>query len=224
MLLEQVPRDGTWDFPPRIKIRICAECNSEMGRVYEKPTAPILRQLICGQSPVELDPRSQTLIGRWSIKTIILLHMKHAMTLGKQHMVDAESLLQMNRGGLPPEASSVRIARYVARASDERPGEGLRGSMHGARPLVSCSHAAIGHLAIEVLSGTPIAILDFQDRTQHDDRFVRVWPPRTQSVFAPIEALTPSDVSVMGRQLALMSKSSHHYDRSGAPAPRTPRP
>jgi len=224
MLLEEVPRDGTWEFPPRIKIRICAECNSQMGKVYEESTAPILKPLIAGQSFTGLTPRSQSLIGRWCIKTIMLLHMKHAMTLGKYHKVDGDSLLRMNRGGLPPDASSVRIARYMSATADGAPGEALRGSLEGAQPLVSCSYGSIGHLAIEVLSGSQMAILDFTDRTQHDERFVRVWPPRMKSVdFAPEESLTQDDIDVMERQLALLSGTSHHYERSGGPQQRPAR-
>lgn len=116
-LLESVPRDGTWEFPARVKIRICVECNTQVAKVYEASTAPLLKPMIAGQTVIGLTPRQQSLIGRWCIKTVLLLHMKHAMTLGKYHKADGDALLLMNRGGLPPDATSVRIARCISGTS-----------------------------------------------------------------------------------------------------------
>jgi hypothetical protein len=223
VIYESIPRDGTWEFPARVKIRICTGCNSLMGRVYEETTAGILKPMIAGEVVPHLSPHAQAIIGRWCIKTIILMHMKHAMTLGKHHRGDADSLLRMNLGGLPPDATSVRVARYIPEAPGSPAGRPLRGSLEGARKLVSTSHSAIGHLAIEVLSGTPPAILDFIDRTKEDDRFVRVWPPRFQNVaFAPREFVTQNDLDEMSRQLAVVNETSHHYERGGTPRRRSP--
>jgi hypothetical protein len=222
-MYESIPRDGTWEFPARIKIRICTECNSLMGRVYEETTSGILKPMISGDLVPDLNPRAQALVGRWCIKTIILMHMKHAMTLGKHHHEDAVSLLRMNLGGLPPDATSVRIARYVPRVPGAPDGKPLRGSLQGARKLVSTSYSAIGHLAIEVLSGTPNAVLDFIDRTKDDNRFVRMWPPRSQNVaFAPGELVTQNDLDQISNQMAALNKTSHHYERGGAPRMRPP--
>lgn len=218
LLWENLPRDGTWELPPRITIRICVDCNARMGKLYEDTTAPLLKPMITGLDIIGLSPRNQTLVGRWCIKTALLFHMKQAMELDQFHQEDADVLHRMNQGGPAPDTSSVRIAKFMSQGTDEKPGEPYRGSLVGAQPLTSIGYSQIGHLAIEVISGHREPLLDFIRRTEDDKRFVRMWPPSVKSVdFAPEGFLTQSDFNVMRRQLAILSGTTHTFSRSGAP-------
>lgn len=221
-LFENVPRDGTWELPPRIKMRVCMDCNTLMARVYEHTTAPILKPLILGASVTGLSGRHQALIGRWCIKTIILMHFIQAMELGKFHETDRLALLTMNLGGLPPEGSGVRIAKYVRRGHDDRPGEPLRGTLEGAKRLAASSYNVIGQLAIEVTSGTLEASTDFISRTQDDERFIRVWPPSVKLVdFPPAGFVTKNDLDVIRTEVAAHNVTTSVYVRSGKATKRS---
>jgi hypothetical protein len=210
LLHQSVPRDGTWDFPARVTIRICSDCNSQMATVYEDTTSHILKPMIMGSSVTALSRRDQALVGRWCIKTVMLLHLKQAMSLGVFHEEDAQYLHDMNKGGPPPVGAAARVGKYAGEKSDNGPGEPLRGSLRGAQPLVSFSYMVIGALTVEVLSGTPSAAMDFVDRTQDDDRLVRVWPPSLRSIdFPPSGAITDADLDAMSRELRALSRTTH---------------
>jgi hypothetical protein len=64
-------RPAPADIPPRFVLRICATCNSNLGRKFEDPAAPILKKLIAGD-PLSLDLSEQHIVARWIAKTTLI--------------------------------------------------------------------------------------------------------------------------------------------------------
>ena len=203
LVLEMGPPKVGQQHPRRLKLRICVSCNSKMAARYENTTAELLKPIVKGPPVRGLAPEAQSLIGRWIIKTTLLFIIRDAIPTGVDHRRESDALLQMNRGALPPDGFSVRVGHFLADDDPaDRPGEGLRGSLLGAKPLALFAFHTLGHVVMEVVAGPPDRTLDFIDRTNDDERFLRVWPPSDKVAdYNPAGILTNNDVDVMRLQM-----------------------
>lgn len=171
-------------------VRICEPCNTYFARNYENPAAPLLKPLIDGEA-VTLRAGEQALIGKWITKTALmrLLRLGRDPRLGSDsRALDAADKLRfMMERGMPPHATSVRIAKIDQRdsvLSEELP------PAPDIRPrLVVSTFGAIGYLHTETLIGDPDVIRQLEsERSQipeEDEWFLRVWPPQITKVECP---------------------------------------
>lgn len=99
------PRD---QHPRRVKMRICVECNSTMGRGFEDECSELLKPMLHG-SAVTLGRRDQVSISRWIIKTSLLMTITglEKESLDRKRAVDIIRKLVAER--IPPAQALVRI-------------------------------------------------------------------------------------------------------------------
>lgn len=219
LVLEMGPPKERQQHPRRLKLRICVSCNSEMAVRYEQTTADLLKPMVRGRDVTGLSPKAQSLIGRWIIKTTLLFIIRDAIPTGVDHRRESHALVQMNRGALPPDGFSVRIAQFLAEDDpSDRPGDGLRGSLDGAQPLGLFAFHTLGRLCMEVVAGPPNRTLDFIDRTQDDGRLLRVWPPSVKVAdYVPSGVLTKNDIEVMRKQMFELNGATRSFRHTWGP-------
>jgi len=105
--------------PKRITIRICKNCNGRIGALYENSASQLVSPMISDLA-IRLTPRQQAIVGRWAIKTTLLLGVKDAIDSGSNSNPARVFLLRLNDEGALPDGSSVRIGRYPAAEPDSR--------------------------------------------------------------------------------------------------------
>lgn len=170
-----------------------------MGSLYEDTTSALLKPMMRDLFVNGLTPERQGLIGRWVIKTTLLSVIRDALSKRADYEVERNALFEMNERETVPDGFSVRLARFLADDDPtNRPAESLRGSLQGMKQIRWFGYPALGNLAIEVVSGDVDSALDFIERTDNDDRFVRVWPTSLGTIdYAPLTLLTKADLDAM---------------------------
>lgn len=186
--------------PPRIKLRICTECNARMGRRYEDVAAPLIKPLMLGQE-VSLTVQEQADISRWVIKTTLLLNVKERIRSGRDYETIRQLLAAMIEVDVPPPGCSVRIGRFPAEEDDPPDvAANLAEILPGGPPstILFCAVASFGQLGIDVVMTNPADLVDFIARTETSDRLVRIWPPTVQGAeFPPMHLLTRADATAL---------------------------
>lgn len=186
--LADSPIDGQW--PPRVVLRACADCNRGLGREFEDPAAPVLKPLARGETKL-LSRSEMATIAAWArLKEIeyvlgrpVLLtqqgqvsHTDHSLAYWRRQL----SALRGTRR--PPSGYVVRLA-LVGSPTDAASYRSF--TPHGWRQ----EHAAlsalngIGLLLIESLRTTSANADRFLEHTRRDQRATQVWPlPRRSAL------------------------------------------
>lgn len=179
--LAESPLDGQW--PPRVVLRACEDCNRSLGREFEDAAAPILKPLARGESKT-LDRNEMTVIARWAwLKDIEYILGRPTLWTQQGQTTHTDRSLAFWRGQL----TELRVTRrppsgYVLRLA-------TTGSPTEATPFQSFApegwrqeHAGlsslngIGLLVIESLRTTRANAARFIEHTRHDTRATLIWP------------------------------------------------
>jgi hypothetical protein len=183
-----------------------------MGALYENGASQLVSPMISDLA-VRLTARQQAIVGRWAIKTTLLLGVKDAIDSGSNSNPARLFLLRLNDEGAPPDGSSVRVGRYPA-AEDDPEGEtaNLGELLPGGPPPKVGLYGVhtLGYLAFEVIVGNSLSTLQFIARTEDSDRLIRIWPPNIKGVdYPPRHILTRTDVAAMRNALSAAMGGTH---------------
>lgn len=194
-------------FPPRIKLRICTDCNHQMGRRYEDRASPLIKPMMQGLAR-QLTPLQQGDISRWMVKTTLLLSIANRIKNRRDYEPTRQLLLTMLDEDAPPAGTSVRVGRFPA-AGEEGAADGnanLADLLPGGPPPRMHFYAVttLAHFAFEmVMTNSPDA-LHFIARTEASDRLVRLWPPQIGTAhYPPPHDITAADITAMRQAFTL---------------------
>jgi hypothetical protein len=182
------------DRVPSILMPMCQDCNSKFGRRYENETAPILGPMMDGESRL-LSTADQEIIGRWIIKTGLLVALNQATTGSPERERIRGYCCVMRDHGTPPHQSFVRLGAF----DRDRPIDaGGHSNLHrsGYLPTVQVRGTNIsGHVAWEAAIGQPSELEPFIAACVDNDSLALIWPPRLRPVaWPPPVKLTYRDV------------------------------
>ena len=197
---------------------VCKPCNNRLNEVFENPAIDLIKEMI-GGSIIDLTPRRQVILAGWLVKSDNLYELARTEHYGPGGRIPRPEqfheelkldLLGMMETGEPPANTSARVA-YVSPSPIVLPTRqpflppGWPGQI--IRRLTSVNPI------LNVLSETALwpkespQPMVFLDATQHDDRFINVWPPQiTKARWPPRVILTPFDID------ALRAAWHHHPD------------
>lgn len=166
----------------RLKMRICEDCNTRSGKLFEDKAASILKPMIDGHR-VQLNPGQQVVVAAWFAKTSLMIDLKEQQ--GKKavgppsHIGLFEEtrtyLLNMLETGLPPATASVGLGVFWPER-DNMLGQRYRPTRPGPKPNIRLS-GAIGRLLYRVLIGRTLRkVLPFENRPEDNNWLITVWP------------------------------------------------
>lgn len=189
--LAESPVDGQW--PPRVLLRACADCNRGLGREFEDPAAPVLKPLARGERRT-LDRDQMADVAAWAwLKDIEYI-------LGRPHLWTQQegrtALSERSRAFWRGELASLRATRrpprgYVLRlATIGSPAEGTpyqpftpEGWRQQHAGLTSFN--GVGLLVIESMRTSQENAARFIECTRHDTRAALVWPRLQRTATVP---------------------------------------
>jgi hypothetical protein len=186
------PRD---QWPRRIKMRICINCNSSLGRAFENDCSELLKPMLHG-SQVILSQRQQIHISCWIIKTSLLMNLTGLSQSHPDHSLAISIVRALVAERIPPAKTLVRIFTRDIYGED-RPE--LVSSII-APPTTFWSVTTIGYLGWEMAIGPTGPILEYQSKDPQLPGSTEIWPPRKREVSWP--ALILSQVQPMSRTSA----------------------
>jgi hypothetical protein len=201
---------------PRLKFRVCRDCNGQMNSVFEIPARPIVLAMLSAtpESPVTLGLSERCIVARWLMKTALLYAIvrKHRddVSIGIHPqfahgydpvlalMNQRSWLLRLMRDGVATPSTSVAVAmigdatrsRPVARRGD---GAFVLNDMNLWLPLVTETVVQNGALRQHVAM------------RRIDDRFVVIWPPILGTVLWPPAPLAIDDLVEHVKMIAYKS-------------------
>jgi hypothetical protein len=199
--------------PDRITLRICTECNGRLAALYENSASELVSPMI-RRSDRRFSPRDQGIVGRWIIKTTLLLKIKDAILRGADYELERVLLVKMNEAGSPPDGSSVRVASYPAGEdpSADEPAN-LAELLPGGPPphIRAFGIHTVGYLAFEVIVSDPADALRFIARTEESDQLVRIWPPSVEDIgYPPARILTQTDIVAIRQAVVSVTGGGFH--------------
>lgn len=207
------------EHPPRMTLRICRDCNSQMAARYEDKASTVLAPMMANK-PATLSTRQQSIIGRWFIKTTLLMNLADQLKHGGVILEDRDELRRMNQDGAVREGISIRIGRYSSidgdpdgtRAQLERV---VRGGYSASTRYYSAT--TLGFLAFEMIICNPSSAIEFSSRLASNQTLLPIWPPVLTSVaWPPSETLTREDLAAMRNELTLVAGSAGYRRFSAA--------
>ncbi len=169
----------------RFKLPVCRACNSELDQRFEKPAKPLIRRIFNAGPP--LDPSEVEIVGRWFVKTWLLLAHPQVRASDPGHELTPWQPFQQNlygwmvSGSEPPaglSAWATKIDRKAAQATE---------TCHLALPTVVADGSTIefrvrrfGLAWLDVsLVYHPLWAIDHPLEAQ--GQAVRLWPPHHTS-------------------------------------------
>lgn len=192
------------EYPPRMTLRICRSCNSQMAARYEDRASPILAPMMADK-PAMLAPRSQSIIGRWFIKTTLLMNLADQLKHGAIILSDRDALLRMNQDGAVRDDVSIRIGRYSAVDGDPvETRSQLDRIVPDGYPASTSYYSAttLGFVAFELIICESQSALEFASFAAGNQRMIPIWPPRLEPVaWPPPETFTRQDLAAMRAEL-----------------------
>lgn len=186
-------------YPPRIKLRICIDCNTTMARRYEDRVAPLVKPMMWGKDR-HLTEGQQAHVGRWMLKTSLLLGILKIIESGGDPGPTRQTLVHMLDVDVPPDGSSVRIGRFTAGKRMHNEKARMAKLLPGGAPkgLVSAGVSSFANVVFEHLMGDPRSIDSFVAGTKRSDRLIRIWPPQVEGVdFPPPHVFTGADMAAL---------------------------
>lgn len=185
--------------PARLTLRICKECNGQMGRLFEANAAQLIVPMMRGQS-VLLDTNDQGIVGQWAIKTSLMFRIREAIYTSTPYESERRSLVELNRGAAP-SSYVVRLARFE-HDSDGDAGQELIEARVEVRNTRWQMLSTLGRLAIQVVEATSANAVPTLGRQIEDARFVQVTPPGLTPIALPSNTrLRKPDVAAIRAKL-----------------------
>ena len=181
------PRD---QWPRRIKMRMCTNCNSSLGRAFENDCSELLKPMLHG-SQVILSRRQQIQISCWIIKTSLLVNLAGLDKSHADHSLAISIVQKLIAERIPPSQTLVRI--FMRDIYEEDAPELVRSII--APPTAFHSVTTIGYLGWEMAIGPTGPILEYQSRGSQLPGCIEVWPPREREVsWPPSSSASTADV------------------------------
>jgi hypothetical protein len=189
---------------PSVLMPMCSICNGQFGRNFENFAAPIMRRMVSGEPVANgrhltLTPTQQTIIGEWTIKTLLLTYLARSQGPADKLEMCRQICCDMKVHKTPPHQSFVRIGWINAHPHRDQgpPHQDLHevGSLPGAAYFGVCS---LGFLVWEAVVGDPHDMEPFVNRVEDTDHLIRVWPPQIGSTrWPPRFAMSDADLDVL---------------------------
>lgn len=180
----EMPAPPGWEQGRRILLKpVCQPCQRRLNELFEVPAHGVLQEMMDG-SVVALSPQQQITIAAWAVKTTLVLGLAKT---GNLELAEKPRtyLLQMLEGGTPPPNATARIA-YLSDGLEESSGGFVPPGWPAAlAPYEIEATICMPGLVCETITSPSPAIASFIEATQHDERFIVVWPPQVASVIWP---------------------------------------
>lgn len=184
--------------PPRLKLRICQACNSQLGTIFENSAAKVLSPMIRAQNTA-LTPDQQQLLSGWIIKTSILL-VFHNERLGtgpteRERREQLRAILvAMMETGVPLEGVAVHVAARTNHLLHPATAGPPFADGWPTGKLIFSDMPALGPFVSRSVIGDSPDIKQFIDYAESDDWFVRIWPRQERTVqWPPARLLSQTD-------------------------------
>lgn len=182
------------DQVPSILMPMCKDCNSKFGQRFENETAPILGPMMDGEARL-LCTADQEIVGRWIIKTGLLVALTQAASGSPEHERTRRFCCMMRDRGTPPHQSFVRLGAFDREAPIDAAGHA---NLHrtGYLPTVHVRGTNVsGHVVWEAAVGEPSQLQPFITSCADNDSLALIWPPQLATVAWPAAVkLTYRDV------------------------------
>lgn len=179
---------------PSIRMPMCSTCNGAFNKLYENETAPIMGPMIDGEHR-ELLPAEQEIVGRWIIKSDLLLALGHAYLTVQEHEVLRRICLDMSVSKRPPHQSFVRLGGFDRMRPVDAPGHP---DLHSVGPLpatLSWGATQLGWVSWEIAIGDSRVMEPFVSSCSDNESLVRVWPPQMAAIsWPPSQGLVLRDI------------------------------
>lgn len=179
--LAESPVDGQW--PPRVKLLACADCNRGRGSEFENPAAPILKPLARGEGQT-LDRDQMAIVAGWAwLKDIEYMLGRDTLWTqqeGETTLSDGSrlcwrgELAKLRSTRTPPPGYVLRLA-VLGGASDEACQRFLPLGWRQEHARLT-SNNGVGLLVIESMVTSEENASRFVESTRDDDRATVVWP------------------------------------------------
>lgn len=199
--------------PPRVKLRICRDCNEELGRRFESPLSPLLKRMVIGDT-VMLDSAAQGSIGAWIAKTSLLsLLMREQMSSDVVKSATAVALRRLIETRTLSFPASVRLFHVSPTLQSEA---ALRRVVPGGKapyPVGAYAVSFFGQFGYEFFNATSELVEGYARATGQHARSVTISPlPLSPVVWPPRRTTSQADL------LALRTAYSDRRDADLAPA------
>ncbi len=181
-VLAESPIDGQW--PPRVVLRACGDCNRGLGREFEDPAAPILKPLARGER-LTLDREQMAVIAAWAwLKDVeYILGRPNLWTQqeGQTTLTDRsrthwqEQLAELRATRRPPRGYLLRLAT-IGSASEGGPFTSFIPDGWRQDHADLTTFNGVGLLVIESIRTTRENAARFIECTRRDTRVTLVWP------------------------------------------------
>lgn len=204
------PKD---QYPRRVKMRICVECNSTLGRSFERQSSELLKPMLHG-SAATLSPREQVLISRWVIKTSLLMTITGLEKESSDRPRAIGIVRKMVAERIPPAQTLVRIFKRDIN-EEETDTRQEQETILEAPPTAFFSISSIGYFGWEMAIGPTGPILEYQSETSGRVGFTQIWPPQKGEIQWPTSATVNTGEINSLRQAYLKSSTP------SSPAPVT---
>lgn len=180
-----------WSQIPRVYLRpVCLGCQRRLAELFENRASPLLKELLAG-SFLNLLPGHQVLLAAWVAKTALVLGLSHRRgrptpPLSPQHSEVARSeLFGMLETGLPPASMSVRVGAlppYIALDAGATVWPTAVPPEWTDKAWITSSVVSLPRLVCEAVIWNDVGLAErFLAATEHDQRFVGIWPQNIAS-------------------------------------------
>jgi hypothetical protein len=183
------PRD---QFPRRVKMRMCMDCNGRLGRDFERHASELLKPMLDG-SEVTLSRRDQSHIARWVVKTSLLMNISGLRTEDPDRSRAIAVVRSLMAEFIPPRQTLIRIFRRNINEEDSLI-EKVSAVRVKAPPTAFFSISSVGYLAWEMAIGPNGPILEYQSETAGRAGFSRIWPPQGNAVQWPTYTVSTAEI------------------------------
>jgi hypothetical protein len=176
---------------------VCQSCQRRLNELFETPASPILKAMMDGI--FRLSGRQQVVLAAWIVKTVLIITMRHPDIDAAPVQRARDRLVALMEDGTPPDDATVRIA-HISNAIKQQPREPFLPSGWLLSPHEIGAVFCLPGLLSETFAASRPVIAQFLDATEHDERFIRIWPdPVTGTIWPPGRLLTTADAEALKR-------------------------
>ena len=186
--LAESPVGGQW--PARVVLRACAECNLGLGREFEEPAASILKPLARGEVRT-LDRDEMAVVARWAwlkdIEYVLGRPVLWTQQEGRSALTESSltywrgNLAQLRATGRPPRGYVVRLA-IIGSPNDALTFEPFTPEGWRQEHAFLTSHNSIGLLIVQSILTNRENAAEFVRSTRTESRATLIWPPLQKMV------------------------------------------
>jgi hypothetical protein len=194
--------------PRRVRMRICTNCNSRLGRTFEQSGSQLLKPMLHG-SAVVLDRKAQLNVSCWIVKTCLLMTAMGLEENNPDRVLAFALIRRLLAERLPPVQTLIRI--FMRRIDD---GEAsIEGPAAGPDPVqvpptAFFSITSIGSLGWEMAVGSNWPILRYLSESSGRPGFLQIWPPKEPKVeWPPSPVITSEEIEALREAYLASSRS-----------------